>query len=255
LTWQDTGITVADGPAPATEARQVHQQGAATALFLRTYRYLVDDLVGEDIDAAAQRCRWMILALHVFSIVQRCLTALIMGMFHYRYISATQIVLLITIHVLFIAYLVAVRPYASRLLLLGDVLAYLCELTILAVAAMLQRNPSRATHQQLAYALIVCYFFDVVILVVPEVVRCMLMAWAWLQARRLGWHQRTLLQEGLGVDGGQSSQDGRTAPAAGCDGVVAVFRKPPGPAEGTVIEAAATASLKLSVSGHNKKQC
>jgi hypothetical protein len=231
------------------EPPQGHRQETSTAVFLRTYGYLVDDLVGDDVDAAAQRCQWQILALHIVSILQRCLTAVILGMFHYRYISAAQVVLLITFHTVFIAYLVAVRPYASRLLLLADVLAYFSELTILAVAYLLQRNPSHATHQRLTYALIVCYFFDVVTLVVPEVVRCMLIAWAWLQARR----QRSLPQEGLSAGGGQSSQARRTAPAAGCDGVVAVFKKPSGPVEGTLIEAAATASLKLSVSGRNKK--
>lgn len=251
LRRQDTWVSVADGAAPPSEPPHRHWQGTATSLFLRTYGYLVDDLVGDDVEAAAQRCQWGILAHHAVSILQRCLTAFILGMFHYRYISATQVVLLITFHTVFIAYLLAVRPYASRLLLLADVVAYLCELTILAVAALLQRNPSRATHQKLTNALIACYFVDVVTLVVPEAVRCMLMAWAWLQARR----QQSLSQGQVSVCVDQSNHIGRAVPAAGCDGVVAVVRKPSGPAEDAVMKAAATASLKLSVSGRNKKRC
>jgi hypothetical protein len=238
---QDTWVSGSGAAAAAADesaAKQSLQEAAATT-FLSKHGFMVDDLVGDEPDMAVKRSRWKILLLHVISIVQRCVTAIMFGFFHFRFISATQLGILIAMHAGFIAYLVVVRPYASWLLLLSDVLAYLCELTVLAVAVLLQRNPEYTTHQQLAHALVACYFFDVAAMVVPELIRYVAMGWAWVQARKQR-QQRQLLQ---GLNGeGQGQQIGGRPSVAKADGIVTVSKK--GGAK-----TAAAAALKLSGSG------
>jgi hypothetical protein len=236
-TWiSSLGTAAAAAAAVAADesAAKKSAQEAAARQLLSKHGFMVDDLVGDDPDMAVQRSQWKILLLHVISILQRCVTAIMFGFFHFQFISATQLGILITLHAGFIGYLVAVRPYASWLLLLSDVLAYLCELTVLAVAVLLQRNPEYTTHQQLAHALVACYFFDVAAMVVPELIRYGAMGWAYVQARKQR-QQHQLLQ---GVIGEGQQTDGRPS-VAKADGVVTVCKK--GGAK-----TAAAAALKLS---------
>jgi hypothetical protein len=259
------GAGVGTGAGMIQERQQ--QREAAARKFLQKHGFLVDDLVGDEPELAVQRSRLHILLLHVISILQRCLTAVMFGLFHFRYISITQIGVLIALHAGFIGYLVLVRPYASWLLLLSDVLAYLCELTILGTAVRLQSNPGFTQHQQLATALIVCYFFDVAAMVVPEVLRYLAMGWAWLQARRQRQQQQQQQQSGnIGKGGKGSSSSGanglagnprrqpsRTltvpAGAGNADGVVVVGKRAGADREAAAAESAAAAALNLSVSG------
>lgn len=237
-TWVSGSGATAAAAGDMSAVKQSLHETAATK-FLSKHGFMVDDLVGDDPDMAVQRSQWKILLLHVISIVQRCVAAIMFGFFHFSFISATQLAMLIILHAGFIGYLVVVRPYASWLLLLSDVLAYLCELTVLSVAVLLQRNPEYTTHQQLAHALIACYFFDVAAMVVPELIRYFAMGWAWVQARKQR-QQRQLLQERNGE--GQGQQIGGRPAVAGADGVVTVSKK--GGAK-----SAAAAALKLSASG------
>jgi hypothetical protein len=246
---QDTWVSgTGDAAAQAAEVTQQQIQEVAATRFLEKHGYMVDDLVGDEPEIATQRSQWKILLLHVISILQRCLTAVMFGFFHFRFISATQLGMLISLHAGFIGYLLIVRPYASWLLLLSDVLAYMCELTVLSVAVLLQRNPEYTTHQQLAHALIACYFFDVAAMVVPELIRYLAMGWAWLQARRA---RQARQQQGEGSQGGDSPEEGKSgrgaAGPAGVDGVVTVSKRALG--DKGAAKAAAAAALKLSGSG------
>jgi hypothetical protein len=126
--------------------------------------------------------RLHILLFYVVSTLQRCSTALLFGLFHFSYLSGLQMGLLMALHALFVAYLLAARPYASWLLLAADLLAYLVELTVLVAAAALQRNPAHVAS--LGGVLVACYFVDIAVMIVPELLRYGLMAWAWVQARR-----------------------------------------------------------------------
>lgn len=232
------------------QQQQQEIQEVAATKFLKKHGFMVDDLVGDEPEMAVQRSQWKILLLHVISILQRCTTAVMFGFFHFRYISITQLGMLIALHAAFIGYLVVVRPYASWLLLLSDVLAYLCELTVLAVAVLLQSNPEYTTHQQLAHALIACYFFDVAAMVVPELLRYLAMGWAWVQARRARQQREKQGQiEGAAESGSDKRQAGRGAGATGVDGVVTVSNRPVGEKDGAAAKAAAAAALKLSSSG------
>lgn len=252
-TWvnEDSGEA---GDASAEKTPEERKQDAARS-FLQRHGFLVDDLVGDEPEQAIQRSQWKILLLHVISILQRCLTAIMFGFFHFRYISITQLGMLIALHALFVGYLVVVRPYASFLLLLSDVLAYLCELTVLGVAVVLQNNPGYTQHQQLAHALITCYFFDVAAMVVPELMRYMAMAWAWWRAR-----QQRQLQEARGEQGlapreashpviSKRRLGGKGGAVAGADGVVTVSKRRVGKDGEAAAKAAAAAALKLSGSG------
>jgi hypothetical protein len=234
-----------DAAAVVRESEVVQQQvpEVAAAKFLQTHGYMVDDLVGDEPDMAAQRSQWKILLLPVISILQRCLTAVLFGSFHFCYISLTQLGTLIALHASFIGYLLLVRPYASWLLLLSDMLAYLCELTVLAVAVLLQRNPGYILHQQLTHALIACYFFDVAAMVVPELLRYIAMGWAWVQARRAREAQQQQGQTSATV----CEVAGSAATHATHDGVVTVLKQH---VDGNgAAKAAAAAALKLSGSG------
>jgi hypothetical protein len=195
-TWMTSGS--ADGHSSSSpEARQamvVQLHEAAAAEFIAQHGYLVDDLLGDELSspAAAQRVRLPILLFYIVHLLQRCSTGLLFGMFHFRYVSALQMGLLMAMHALFITYLLAARPYASWLLFVADLLAYLCELTILAVAVMLQQSPGQVVV--LGQVLITCYFVDVAVMIAPELVRISLLAWGWLKQRRMrqrvAWQQR-----------------------------------------------------------------
>jgi hypothetical protein len=224
------------------------QREAAVSKFLEKHGFMVDDLVGDDPHIAVQRSQLRILILHVISIVQRCTTAVMFGFFHFRYISVTQLGMLLSLHAFFIGYLVLVKPYASWILLLSDILAYLCELTILAVAVMLQGKPQYNQQQQMSHALVTCYFFDVAAMIVPELLRYVAMGWAWVQARK----QRQLLaaQGQKAASAAVSTHTSRRFPPPDSDGLVKVTKRSMGGKEGAAqASAAAAAALKLSGSG------
>lgn len=242
-TWvSTTGAASTGGDTDAAEPPAQSQEAAAVA-FLHKHGFMVDDLVGDEQGLAVQRTQWRILLLHVISIIQRCLTAIMFGLWHFSYISIAQMGLLIALHAGFIGYLICVRPYASWLLLGSDVLAYLCELTVLAVAVMLQANPAYVLHTKLTHALVACYFFDVAAMIVPEVMRYVAMAWAWLQARQ---------QQGVGA-GRQAVGQSAAVAGGGADGFVMVNNSAVGLVEdepaAVAAAKAASAALKLSGSG------
>jgi hypothetical protein len=200
-----TGVAVGgnDGPAPITrqqtwmggndhsEQQQQQQQQlassgmfgdtAAAGRFLDRFWYMVDDLVGDDRAQALARVRLPILLFYVVNSVQRVLSALFFGFYHFAYISLTQLGALVALHALFVLYLLAVRPYASKLLLGSDVVAYLCELTILAAALLLRQAPN---SKALLQVLVGCYFIDVLFMMLPELLRYCVMAGEWWQRRR-----------------------------------------------------------------------
>jgi len=257
LRKQDTWVSSAGaedvGPRASMGAadRAAQQHEAAAVKFLSKHGFMVDDLVGDEQAVAVQRSRWHILLLHVVSIVQRCLTAIMFGLYHFSYVSVKQAGLLISFHAAFILYLVAIRPFASWLLLISDVLAYFCELTVLAVAMVLQANPSYNKHQQLTHALIACYFFDVAAMIVPEFLRYILMAWAWVQARRLRQQSaQEHTEPGRPVKTRSKRKQGKaSAAAAGGDGVVMVAKHTGEEKDAAAAKAAAAAALKLSGAG------
>jgi len=244
---EDVGARASMGAA----GRAAQQHEAAAVKFLAKHGFMVDDLVGDEHALAVQRSRWHILLLHVVSIVQRCLTAIMLGLYHFSYVSVKQAGLLISFHAVFILYLISIRPFASRLLLLSDMLAYFCELTVLAVAMVLQANPSYNKHQQLTRALIACYFFDVAAMIVPEVLRYILMAWAWVQARRLRQQPaQEHIEPGRPVKTRSRRGSGKaSAAAAGGDGVVMVAKHTGDDKDAAAAKAAAAAALKLSGAG------
>lgn len=267
-TWvSEAGAAAATSTAPDRPSTiKLQQRHAAATSFLSKHGFMVDDLVGDVHELAVQRSQWSILLLHVISILQRCLTAVMFGLFHASYISVTQLGVLISLHAGFVGYLLLVRPYASWLLLLSDVLAYLCELTVLASAVLLQRDPGYAQHQRLATALVTCYFFDVAAMVVPELMRYAAMAWAWLQARRARQFQQQQQQQQPEGDGQQEEggvhgkgqrrrQPSSKSVNAAADGAVVVGRhsqaQQGGYPQGDAAAArfAAAAALKLSGSG------
>jgi hypothetical protein len=251
--WVSEPGTVAAADGDDEDAGSKEEREAVVAKFLEKHGFMVDDLVGDDPDIAVQRSQLKILILHVISIIQRCTTAVMFGFFHFRYISITQLGMLLSLHAFIIGYLLLVKPYASWILLLSDILAYLCELTILAVAVMLQGKPQYNQQQQMSHALIACYFFDVAAMVVPELLRYVAMGWAWVQARK----QRQLLAaQGKAAASAAVSKHSsrRFPPAADSDGVVKVTKRSMGGKEGTAqAAAAAAAALKLSGSGASER--
>lgn len=175
-TWMGAGLKDSDVTAAAANT------AAGAVSFLDRYWYLVDDLVGDDRAAAVQRVNLPVLTFYLVSAVQRCLTALFFGLFHYSYVSVSQLGVLIAVHALFVVYLLAAKPYAFSILLYADILAYCCELTILGAAMYLKQSPA---NTQILSVLVVCYFVDVAVMLVPEVLRYVVMAYSWLRRRRL----------------------------------------------------------------------
>jgi hypothetical protein len=195
-----TGVAIAGNESTGCMARQqtwmgdnVHeshmlQQSAdtlaaegAASRFLDRFWYMVDDLVGDDKPQALARVRLPILVFYIVSSLQRVLTALFFGFYHFAYTSFAQLGMLVALHALFVLYLLAVRPYASKLLLGSDVVAYVCEITILAAALLLRHAPN---SKALLQVLVGCYFVDVVLMMLPELLRYCIMAWQWWQRRR-----------------------------------------------------------------------
>jgi hypothetical protein len=156
---------------------QTGDEGPA-AVFLAKFGYLVDDLVGDEQRVALQRVSTPILSFYLVSMLQRTLTALFFGLYHFHCVSIVQVAVLILLHASFVLYLLAVRPYSSSFQLMFDLLAYLCEVTVVAAAIMLRSQPS---NNRLVKVLVFCYFIDVLIMIIPEVVRCLVVAWQWLK--------------------------------------------------------------------------
>jgi hypothetical protein len=154
--------------------------GGAAGRFLDRFWYMVDDLVGDDRPQALARVRLPVLVFYIVNSLQRVLTALFFGFYHFSYISFAQLGVLAVLHALFVVYLLAVRPYASKLLLGSDVVAYVCEITILAAALLLRQAPN---SKALLQVLVGCYFVDVVLMMLPELLRYGIMAWQWWQRR------------------------------------------------------------------------
>lgn len=153
----------------------------AKVQFLSRYWFLVDDLVGDDKVAALQRLYLPVLAFYLVSVLQRCLTALFFGLYHFHYVSISQLTVLMVLHALFIWYLIAARPYASKLMLAADVIAYSCELTILGTAVVLKQAPANST---VLAVLVTCYFVDIAVMLLPEIMRYVQIGYKWLQCRR-----------------------------------------------------------------------
>jgi hypothetical protein len=166
LLQQSTGTLAAEG---------------AASRFLDRFWYMVDDLVGDDKPQALARVRLPILVFYIVNSLQRVLTALFFGFYHFAYTSFAQLGMLVVLHALFVLYLLAVRPYVSKLLLGSDVVAYVCEITILAAALLLRHAPN---SKALLQVLVGCYFVDVVLMMLPELLRYCIMAWQWWQRRR-----------------------------------------------------------------------
>eukprot|EP00775_Hariotina_reticulata_P003977 gene3977-4230_t len=167
---------------PHCQAQNDHSTAVGNAgpavAFLARFGYLVDDLVGDEQHIALQRVSNPILSFHLVSILQRTLTALFFGLYHFHFVSFVQVAVLILLHVSFVLYLLAVRPYSSQIQLMFDLLAYLCEVTVVAAAVMLRAQPG---NEHLAKVLVVCYFIDVLVMIIPEVIRCLMLAWQWLK--------------------------------------------------------------------------
>jgi hypothetical protein len=154
-------------------------QGAPATQFLQRFGYLVDDLVGEGSKADASRVRLPITGLYLANFLQRCATAIVFGVFHFSYVSLVQVGLLLTMHLGFIVYLVLVRPYWSWLLLASDITAYLCEVVILVCGVLLLQHPH---NPHLAQALLTCYYLDIVVVMLPDLLQLLTAAvkWAWV---------------------------------------------------------------------------
>ncbi|WIA37428.1 hypothetical protein OEZ86_014352 [Tetradesmus obliquus] len=142
-----------DGASAQQQQQQQQQQGvhagfcaggAAAGRFLDRFWYMLDDLLGDERPQALARVKLPILVFYIVSSVQRVLTALFFGFYHFSYISVAQLGVLLALHALFVVYLLLVRPYASKLLLGSDVVAYACELTILSAALLLREAPNTA---------------------------------------------------------------------------------------------------------------
>ncbi|KAF6252266.1 hypothetical protein COO60DRAFT_1704375 [Scenedesmus sp. NREL 46B-D3] len=177
-TWMGSGApTGQQQPARAGS----HNEAGSAGRFLDRFWYMVDDLVGDDRPEALARVRLPILVFYIVNSVQRLLTALFFGFYHFAYISFAQLGVLVALHALFVLYLLAVRPYASKLLLGSDVVAYVCEITILAAALLLRQAPN---SKPLLQVLVGCYFVDVLFMMLPELLRYCIMAWQWWQRRR-----------------------------------------------------------------------
>jgi hypothetical protein len=159
----------------------LYAQEAAAGRFLDRFWYMLDDLVGDERAEALARVRLPILVFYIVNSVQRVLTALFFGFYHFAYISLEQLGVLVALHALFVVYLLAVRPYASKLLLCADLVAYACELTILAAALLLRQAPN---SKALLQVFVGCYFVDVLFMMLPELLRYCVMAWQWWQRRR-----------------------------------------------------------------------
>lgn len=161
------------------EAPQASQRPNDPAVqFFSRYGYMIDDLVGESEADTVPRVRYLYLTFYLISMLQRCLSALLFGLFHFHSVSIVQIAFLLALHVAFTMYLFVVRPYTSRLLWVSDLLAYMCELLILVAASLLLRNPSSKT---LPTVLITCYFVDVAIMIVPELLGLVSLCWGWFK--------------------------------------------------------------------------
>jgi hypothetical protein len=180
---------------------------AAAGRFLDRFWFVVDDLVGDDKLQALARVRLPILVFYIVNSVQRVLTALFFGFYHFAYISVAQLGMLVALHALFVLYLLAVRPYASKLLLASDVVAYVCEITILTSALLLRQAPN---SKALLQVLVGCYFVDVVLMMLPELLRYSIMAWQWWQRRR---QQRSNAAAAAGTAAVVNSTAGEGMPA------------------------------------------
>lgn len=109
----------------------------------------------------------------VFLHLERCCVALFFGLYHFHTVSTTQLVSILALHAAAATYAVAclrLKTCVSQALVaVPDVLAYVCELIILAGGLVLIQHPG---HQAMEKALLVCYFIDVALLIIPEALRC-----------------------------------------------------------------------------------
>lgn len=153
---------------------------AARLQFLLRFGFLVDDLVGCAAGAIPSRVRFAITCVYLASFLQRCITALVFGVFHFHWASVAQLGLLMTLHLAFILYLLAVRPYCSLLLLVSEVIAYGCEVVILALAALALQHPYNPSITQ---AFLICYYLDIGAVLLPDLLHLCRLAFEWCRGR------------------------------------------------------------------------
>lgn len=204
-TWTTAGSRAAAALGLRQQRHQNADPAAAAARFLDRFWFMVDDLVGDDKQVAMQRVRLPVLVFYVVSTLQRCLTALFFGLYHFSYISTTQLSVLLALHTAFFLYLILVRPYVSVLMLAADLLAYGCELSILAAALLLRQQPG---NPQLLQLLVACYFIDVTFMLLPDLLRYCVMAYQWLQHRKRQKQQQAGGQSQAGTAAGGVAADG-----------------------------------------------
>lgn len=148
----------------------------AEAQYLSRFGHLFDDLVL----SSSRLVRPLILCMYIAIFIQRCVTALVFGLFHFQQTSLVQLGLLATLHVAVALYFAAVRPYKSVLLLVSDLIAYGCELSILVCAGLLLRYKYNI---HLGQALVACYYLDIFAVLVPDIAHLACIAWQRVKGR------------------------------------------------------------------------
>jgi hypothetical protein len=153
------------------------QNSVALQQFLLRFGYMVDDLLSVNPEVAVDRARLAVLSFYLVSAVQHCVTAIFFGLYHFYHASMLQIAVLLAVHVSLLVYLIAIRPYATCLLLVSDIAAYMCEIVVLLAAMLLLKHPYNTT---LPAVLTGCYFVNVVMMVLPELIRILLQSGSWI---------------------------------------------------------------------------
>lgn len=130
---------------------------------------MFDDVVGEervDQSRKVSTLRLLCLFLHFLT---RVISAALFGFFHTHETSSLQIQLLLVIHSCFLLYLVLLRPYANKVLMLVETLCTSCEVGILLLAMVIlesEKYTNAASH-----SLITLSYLDIGILMSYELFR------------------------------------------------------------------------------------
>lgn len=149
--------------------------------FFQSFGYLLDDVLGDEEQAALPRVTWSLTSFYTVTFIQRILLALLFGAYAHVQESPAQVVALAALHAMYLFYLTLLQPFTLRIMYIGELLAGGCELVILLCAGALLLRPTDMVAPQIMVA---CYFVDIAVMILPEVIRWSMVVYTSYMAKR-----------------------------------------------------------------------
>ena len=149
---------------------------------LQKYGPLFDDVIGTSDRRAARHGSVACLLSLFFHFCCRILSALFFGIFDLDEANRLQVRLLFTLHAVYLGYLLLIRPYANRALMLAETVCHFCEWGILSIVLVL--SETERSFDLASTCLFIFAYIDIGTLTLYEIVRMAKHVWQLMRRKK-----------------------------------------------------------------------